>query len=308
MADEIKLNLTQQQYKRHLENSLVEIKYFFEAYNELSDPTAINPATGQPINLAKLTNPLRKPAIISAGSLLLMASFCSSLYILKNQAGSPALSYLTWSTAIIGTLLLLPTLAFYFMSQVRHDRAKGQARFVADGVKKTYRPDLTKVTDELIMALFHDDSMLTIEIFMLMQNLEKDITSDDIAHLFNYIFNGDDVEVSHLVLDEKALIQSKTNFKKILEDGIGAANKTSYIEDPKFIQLITYSIAIHLLTNEYASGNLVGTFPALDNEKLKSLYEDFCAHFLNYCKQEYGEELYIDEVETRIMTCIIDLL
>ncbi len=303
------LKLTSCQYKQHLHtNPLVEIKYYFESYNELSEPIATNPISGKKINLAKLLNPMCKPLIMASGTVFLLTSLVISFYILNSGSGSIFLSILTWGSALAGAAMLLPALVFHFIHQIKHARAKDHGRFVAQGVKKTYRPDLTKVTDELLMALFADDSPLTVEVFMLLQNLEKNILSEEIIGVLNYIFNDESSELLHLTIKEAAFAQSKINFVKILDEGLGISDNGSFIEDPKIIQLITYSIVIKLLTNPHASGNLTANFPKLDNTKLIHDYETFCEEFLNYCKKEYELEAYVDEVEGRIMSCVVDLI
>ncbi len=309
MTEDSNLELTSYQYKQHLDNSpLVEIKYFFESYNELSEPTIINPINGKEVNVAKLLRPMRKPLFMGIGAILLFASLLVSFHILNYGSGSILLTAITWGLSFIGAIMLLPGLVFYFIHQVKHSHAKNQARFVAQGLKKAYHPDLTKVTDELLNALFADDSLLTVEVFMLLQNLEKNILSEDLVKVLNYIFNDESSELIGLVVDEAAFAQTKINFTKILDGGLGMSHNDSFIEDPKIIQLIAYSITIKLLTNPNASGNFVTNFPELDAEKLTRAYEEFREKFLHYCKKEYDLETYVDEVEGRIISCVVDLI
>jgi len=305
------LELTSHKYKQHLANPLVEIKYFFESYNELSaEPLATNPINGKKINFLKLFEPMRKKRFVLIGALLLAISLFTSFHILKTDGNSVLISVLIWLTAFAGAAMMLPSLLLNFIHKIKHDHARDQARFVAQGVKKTYRPDLTKVTDEILMALFAEDSILTVEVFMLLQNLQKDVTNDDVMMVLNYITGTGDgkAELLHLVIDENAFAQSKVNFEKILDEGLAMSNDDAFIEDPKIIQLIIYSLATRLLTNPYASGNLVSNFTKLEGENLHYAYETYCEKFLNYCKDEYDFEIYVDEVEGRIMSAVVDLI
>lgn len=303
------LDLTSHKYKQHLANSLVEIKYFFESYNELSrDAVATNPINGKQINFLKMFEPMRKKRWVLIGAALLAISLFASFYILKTDTNSILISLTIWLCAVAGAGLMLPGLILNFIYKTKHDHARDQARFIAQGVKKTYRPDLTKVTDELLMALFADDSILTMEVFMLLQNLDKEISNEDVIRVLNYMTSDEKTELLHLAIDETAFAQSKATFDKILDEGLGLSNDDSFIEDPKIIQLIIYSLAIRLLTNPYSNGNLVSNFTKLEGENLHLSYEYYCERFLNYCKDEYDFEIYVDELEGRIMSAVIDLI
>lgn len=303
-----KLELTSKKYKQHLVNPLVEIKYFFESYNELGAPTALNPLNGKRVNIIKLLEPMGKIWVVAIGFLLFVASLYGVFHILKSSETSLIIAIATCLSALASTAILLPALALHFIHKIKHDHAKDQARFVAQGMRKIYRPDLTKVTDELLMVLFADDSPLIVEAFLLLRNLEKDVTNEDIVNILNHIFSGDLSELLHLVIDEDVFIQSQDHFRRILDEGIGISRESTFIEDPKIIQLLIYSIVIKLLTNPNADGNFVEDLRKIDAEKLHHSYEEFCEKFLHYCKNEYDFETYVDEVEGRIMSCVVDLI
>ena len=305
---ESKLELTSKKYKQHLVNPLVEIKYFFESYNELGAPIATNPINGKKVNLIKLLEPMSKIWVVALGILLFVAAIYGGFHILFSKEESLLLAILTCLAALMSAAILLPALAFHFIHKVKHDHAKDQARSVAQSMRKTYRPNLEKVSDELLMALFADDSPLMVEAFLLLRNLEKDVTNEDIINILNHIFSDNLSELLHLVIDENVFLESQSRFRKLLEEGVGLPHGGAFIEDPKIIQLLIYSIVIKLLTNPIADGNLVDDLRKIDAEKLHHSYEDFCERFLHYCKEEYDFETYVDEVEGRIMSCVVDLI
>lgn len=302
------LGLTHHHYKQLTQNPLAEIQYYFNTYNELSDPLLLNPINGQKVNVAKLLHPMRRVSFLTIGFSLLLISLLMDWFILQNlSTTSPFFSVITIIFAVSGSVILVPALIVYFLDQLKHSHAKEEARIFLNSLKKAYRPNLSHVTDELVIALLENDSPLRATLLQFFKNLKKDTSGEEILLLLNAIFTNMDANLSELVLDEMELETARKNLNEVLEEGLGYS-ETSFIEDPKFIQLIAYSIVIKLLTDQNYEGNFTSYFFDLNPRTLKEAYENFCHKFLNYCRSEYGEEQYMDEIEGRIMHHIIDFL
>lgn len=305
----IHLKLTHHKYPQRSSKSLTEIQYYLKVYSELSSPQFTNPITGKTTDLLEFFKPMLRRRFVFAGIALTLLAFITNIYVLENlRMESAFLSYIAFMSANLGAAMLIPTFLIEFLNRIRRQRAKNRAQQLANSQIRQQLPSLEKITDELIIKLTDIESPIMNNLLGIFDGIKKDISAEELAIILNHIFTDDETDIAHLILDEEKFELSKNNFVQILQEGINYGHETGIIEDPKFIQFLSYSFAAGFLRHAVIEPESPYHFPNLDFEHFIELYQNYCAKFSFYCKNEYGVEPFQDHVEERIMILIDQLI
>ncbi len=311
MTDEsvTNLKLTHHKYKQRVSKSLTEIQYYLKVYGELSSPQFNNPITGKTTDLIELFKPMLRQKFVFAGIFLILAAFLTDLYVLKNiRFESEVFSYAAFISANLGAAMLLPTFIIAFLNRVRRTRAKNRARQLANSQIKQQLPSLEKITDELIISLTDIESPIMANLLNVFDGIKKELNTEEMVMVFNHIFTNDESDISHLVLETAKFEHGKSNFIELLREGLNYGEEGGVIEDPKFLQFLSYAFAAGFLRHAVIDPESSFHFPNLDFETFIELYHNFCIKFSFYCKNEYGVEPFEEHVEDRIMSLVDHLI
>jgi len=303
MTEEIKdLKLTDYKYPPRNSKTLSEIQSYLKAYDR-GQLRLWNPFSGHSVNVVELLNPMVRTRFTIAGSILMISAFISNMYILNNlTADSAILSYITFMCANLGAALLLPTFIVVILNRVNHARGK-QAALLGTGYEMLQKelPDLKQITDELILQLSQDYSPMLNGAAEIFSGLKKNITTKQLIAILNYIFSEDNFDPTPLIEDMERFENGCNQFTKMLQKGLDYGSDLGVIQDPKFVQFLSFAFVIGFLKREDDRENKEYRFPNLHIFELLKVYQDFCTKFLSYCKIEYGTPLTERHVVKRIM-------
>ena len=303
MTEEIKdFKLTGYKYPPHNSKTLIEIQSYLKAYDK-GQLRLWNPFSGQSINVVELLNPMVRPRFTIAGAILMISAFISNMYTLNNlTADSAILSYITFMCANLGAALLLPTFIIVILNRLNHARGKQAAlRGTGHEMLQKQLPNLKQISNELILQLSQDYSPMLNGASELFGGLKKNITTKQVIEIFNYIFAEDNFDPTPLIEDMEGFENGRNEFTKMLQKGLDYGSDLGVIQDPKFVQFLSFAFVIGFLKREDDRENKEYRFPNLHIFELLKVYQDFCTKFLSYCKVEYGAELTEKHVVKRIM-------
>ncbi|MES2962061.1 MAG: hypothetical protein V4694_06740 [Pseudomonadota bacterium] len=303
MTEEIKdFKLTGYKYPPRNSKTLSEIQSYLKAYDR-GQLRLWNPFSGQSVNVVELLNPMVRPRFTITGAILMISAFISNMYTLNNlTADSALISYITFMCANLGAALLLPTFIVVVLNRVNHARGKKAAlRGTGYEMLQKELPDLKQISDELILQLSQDYSPMLNGAAELFGGLKKNITTEQVIAIFNYIFADDNFDPTSLIEDMERFENGRNEFTKMLQKGLDYGSDLGVIQDPKFVQFLSFAFAIGFLKREDERENKEYRFPNLHIFELLKVYQDFCAKFLAYCKTEYGAPLTEKHVIGRIM-------
>lgn len=303
----VDLRLTHHEYTK--DKDFEEIEYYLKIYNEFEVPKFTNPVTGKTTDLVKLFRPMLNRKFVIAGAIFLAVGLAIDIYILRNfSKNSELLSYVAFMCVNFGATMILPSVLIKLLSLVRHSRAKNKARELLNSPVKQLLPSLEKITDELIVKLTEAESPIMSNLLNIFISLKKDISTEDMVMILNHIFTKEDVEILNLVENKERFENAKKNFVKILHEGINYGPESGIIEDPKFIQFLSYSYAGGFLRHTLINPNSSYHFANFNFEDFLELYNSYCVKFSNYCRNEYGVAAFEEHVEERIMELIDHLM
>lgn len=306
------LKLTNYKYPPRSSETLTDIQLYLKSYEENWSHFK-NPFNGNIVSLTEILDPMVRPKFIVPGTILMLIAFVVDLYILKNLGSVSTellsyLSYVIFGCAIVGATLLLPTFIIITLNRIHHINAKRKARKLKDATLKKELPDLTEISNGLITQLAKDYSPIITNLAEVFGGLKKVITADQLTTILNIIFADEPTDPAPFVSDMDKFEQGQSSFVTMLQNGIDYGIDYGVVEDPKFVQFLSYAFAIGFLRHASIKQDAEYDFANLSLEEFGKIYQNFYDKFIDYCRTEYGAKLTKEHVEDRIVKLMDDFI